>query len=288
MWLPPVVITSGAIRQNSGAVDAREAGEGRTEPLAAAGFAPTRRGDEDEDGDGRGHASQQEEEPAPAQHRRGGMGGVRRGEHADAAEGHHPGVQKRNTARRREQRHGLEARHEPAGEAEPDQRAGEHEHAFVRREAEERGPSRRHEQQRRLHPARPVPVEQNAERRLKGGESDEIGRRQEAQTLRREPDVRHQIRRHDRVHRPEQVGEEIAAAERQQHRQGDASESDVMGRQSGGHVPWPFAGAVNPALPGERRQDEVGRRVALRLRLGDDGVRLGVVRAETVPIDAAR
>ena len=73
-------------------------------------------------------------------------------------------------------------------------------------------------EQRRLDATRAEAVEQDAERQLEQGEREQIGRREQAQLGGAQAEIGGQVRPDDRVHRPEQVGQEVAERERRQDR----------------------------------------------------------------------
>ena len=73
-----------------------------------------------------------------------------------------------------------------------------------------------------LHLAGSIAVEQHAQRQLEQGEGAEIGGGQQPQLRRREAHILHQVGRHDGIHRPQQIGHEVAAGEGQECGENDA------------------------------------------------------------------
>ena len=69
------------------------------------------------------------------------------------------------------------------------------------------------QQQRALHPARPVAIEQDAEGELEKTEAQEVDRGQQAQTCRSESELQGDRRADDRVDGTVEIGEEVAGPE---------------------------------------------------------------------------
>jgi hypothetical protein len=81
-------------------------------------------------------------------------------------------------------------------------------------EAEQQRPGRGAGEQGGLDPARPEPVEQDAERQLEQRKGEQIGRGQEAELGRAQADLGDQARPDHRVHRAKEIGRARTAPER--------------------------------------------------------------------------
>ncbi len=73
---------------------------------------------------------------------------------------------------------------------------------------------------------RTVAIEQYAERQLEQRKGEEIGRRQQPELGRAQGEIGHEIGRHHRIHRAQQIGQEIAASEGRK-RHGHDSKGDA-------------------------------------------------------------
>ena len=78
---------------------------------------------------------------------------------------------------------------------------------------------RRDHQQHALDPPWTISVQEDADGYLGGGESQEVNRRKQAKIVGTEPQFRRQWSRHDRIDRPEQIGNVIADDEWQEYTQ---------------------------------------------------------------------
>ena len=149
----------------------------------------------------------------------------------ERAESENDAVDQRYLFLREPQHIGLERRHQAARHADPDKPAPQDKRERIGAECEQGRPHRGNHQQRRLHLARPEPVENDPERQLHRGERDEIGAGHKPEIGRRQTDIRRQLRRYDRVHRAEQIRHVIADAERQQHRHAQHRHRTGAGRR---------------------------------------------------------
>jgi hypothetical protein len=125
------------------------------------------------------------------------------------------------------QHHRFEAAHQPPGEAEADQGARERQDHHVLADREQERACRGAAEQAELDATRAVAVEQHAQWQLKQREREQIGRGQQAELGRAEADVGGQLGPDHRVHRTEQVGEEIAERERRQDGANDCSRTEL-------------------------------------------------------------
>jgi AraC-like DNA-binding protein len=78
------------------------------------------------------------------------------------------------------------------------------------RHREQRRADRRDQQQHALDPPWSKTVEEDADGYLGGSEGHEVNRREQAQIVGTEPQFGRQWDRHDRIDRPEQIGDELS------------------------------------------------------------------------------
>ena len=168
--------------------------------------AAIRHDEEDQHRDRDRERRQHGEDPAPADHPQQHFHRHRRRQRTETAERHHDAVDQRQPRLRPPRRDGLERRHQASRNAQSDTAAGEDEKREILTDGEQRAAERRDQQQARLHAARPVAVQQDAERNLKGGEGDEVDAGEKPQIRRREADFRRKLRRDDGIHRAVEIG----------------------------------------------------------------------------------
>jgi len=138
--------------------------------------------------------------------------------------------------RRKPQRVGLDRAHQPAGDAEADQRAAERQHGEALGQAEHQRAERGNAEQRRQHAARAVTVEQHTERQLERGEGEKVRRGEQAEVGGREREFGRQFARDDRVDVAEEVRQEIARGERAEHHEHQLRGQSVVARRRPGHA----------------------------------------------------
>ena len=122
-------------------------------------------------------------------------------------------VHERPPAAREPDRDRLERGHEPAREADPDEGPPEGKRREGLCGGEDERPGGGDQQERALHPAGSVAIEQDPEGELEESEAQEVGGGQEPEVRRSEPELRGDRRADDRVDRAVEVGEEVAGPE---------------------------------------------------------------------------
>ena len=220
------------------------------DPLAVT----TRNGEEDQAGSDKDEAGENEEGAAPAQLAHEILSGLGRHDDAQGAHGHDAGIGERAALGRHPERGRLEARHQAAGKAQPDNGPGEKQGEKAGRQREQSAARGGERQQGGLDAAWTKAVEQYAERQLEQGEGQEIGRGQQPKLGRGQQKIGDEIRRHNRIHGPQQVGQQIAESEGGEARGDDAKRNarrhvrempvGMMPRPDG----QPGAGSARPAL----------------------------------------
>ena len=124
MWLPAVVASSGASRQNAPSLkNPEQRGDLTRQVLAGRAGAALRDGEEDQRRDREGDRRERDEHRAPADCLDRELGRHRGDQNAQRPERHDGAVRERAARLRHPQHHRLETAHQPAGEAEPDQGA---------------------------------------------------------------------------------------------------------------------------------------------------------------------
>jgi hypothetical protein len=229
MWTPALRPTTGASRQKAIAEDAAqgldlcEQRRRRADGIGAGNGEPHKRGN------GGGHCRETHENGTPAEGRRQGRQRGRRDHEAERAERHDRHAAERPALFGHIEDDRLETAHEAAGEAEADQGTRDRQREGVAPHREQQRAGRPDQQQDRLDAARPVAVEQHAERQLDQREREQIGRREEPEARSIELQFGDEIGGDHRVRRAEQIGKEVAQAERQ-----EAQADDGDGRQRRG------------------------------------------------------
>ena len=184
----------------------------------------TRVGDSEQDQE-RGHRRQGGEYSKQAAPTECGNGQVRRSGccySPERSQHDQPAVGHSNAFGREPEDDRLEARHEGEGNAEADQGTADDEADQAIGQCEHKGADAGNQQQRALDGSGAVAVQQDTERKLGGGEQQEIHRRQHAEVGGAEAEIGGQIAGDQRVDRAEQVGEIVAGGEREKHA-GDAA-----------------------------------------------------------------
>jgi hypothetical protein len=155
-------------------------------------------------------------------HRRGGtpveqqVGRQCRRDRTQRAQHHHQAVQERYAISWKPENERLQSRGHSRGNTQTYQRPAEQKHPKMVRHREQRRADRRDQQQHALDPPWTKTVEEDTDGYLGSGEGQEIDRRQQAKVVGTEPQFRRQRSCHDRIDRPEQIGDVIAEDEWQE------------------------------------------------------------------------
>ena len=202
-------------------------------------------GKEDEHRGQKRQHDQSEEQAAPAECVGGEFGGNRCRQDAEPAHRHDAAVGQRPALGPDPQDDRLETAHQSAGTADADERAGGRQADEAVRLGKDQGADTRQGNQHRLNAARAEAVEQHPERQLEAGKGHQVGGRQQPQLAGRQTNVAHQIRAHDRVHRPVEVGQQIAERKGSEHQHGGKGAGNEFGpggsgpRSIGSHPCFP-------------------------------------------------